>query len=132
MQKLTNSTIDCASKGAPDPPWLTMSSPTGAQASPGLSTMKIVFSGRVWKYSPSSTCHRGVTLVTLYLKYLPSSPGCHHSPARSAPARPHSHTASRDLNNKKHLLTTYIRKVSQKLFTLCHLKDVFVHGALVN
>ena len=66
LSKRINAKIDelynfCASKGLPDPPWLTMSSPTGAQASPGLSTMKIVFSGRVWKYSPSSTCHRGVT-----------------------------------------------------------------------
>lgn len=41
--------------GLKSSPWLTMSSPAGAQASPGLRTMKIVFSGRVWKYSPSST-----------------------------------------------------------------------------
>ena len=33
-----------------------MSSPAGAQTSPGRSTTKIVFSGSVWKYSPSSTC----------------------------------------------------------------------------
>ena len=36
-------------------PWLTISSPAGPQASPGLRRMKIVFSGSVWKYSPSST-----------------------------------------------------------------------------
>ena len=41
--------------GKVESPWLTMSSPAGAHASPGLSRMKIVFSGRVWKYSPSST-----------------------------------------------------------------------------
>ena len=42
-----------------------MSSPAGAQTSPGLRTMKMVFSGRVWKYSPSSTWVPSVSSTTL-------------------------------------------------------------------
>ena len=41
-----------------------MSSPAGAQISPGLRTIKIVFSGSVWKYSPSSTCVPSVSSTT--------------------------------------------------------------------
>ena len=43
-------------------PWLTISSPAGPHASPGLKRMKIVFSGRVWKYSPSSTLDENINI----------------------------------------------------------------------
>merc|ERR1719402_176979 len=41
--------------GMVDTTCVTISSPAGAHVSSGLSTRKIVFSGNVWKYSPSST-----------------------------------------------------------------------------
>ena len=124
MQKLTNSTIYCASKGLLDPPWLTMSSPTGAQASPGLSTMKIVFSGRVWKYSPSSTCHRGWH----YWHYIwNNSSLLTWVPSLSSTIRTGSPTLTHNFSRpeQQETLTTCIHRVSQKLFTLCHLKYVF-------